>query len=103
MVVIIDGNQISQLQMTCHTGSLASNTLHSTTISKESVCKVVAQVKTWLIEDSGSVLLGNGKTNGIAKTLAEWTSCDFDSRGIVSFGMTGCDAVDLLEKLLVKS
>jgi hypothetical protein len=97
MVVIIDSNQVAQLKMTCHTSSLTSNTLHSTSISKEGVYMMVDQLKPGLIENSSGMLLGDGKTNSIAETLTKRSSCDFDSRGIVSFGMTGCNAVNLLK------
>jgi hypothetical protein len=42
------------------------------------------------------VRLGNGETNGIGETLAERASGDFDTGGIMRFGVTGADAVDLL-------
>ena len=38
----------------------------------------------------------NSKTDGIGKTLAKRTSGDLDTGGVVSFGVTRSDAVNLL-------
>jgi hypothetical protein len=97
VVVVINHNQVSKLKMTCHAGSLTGNTLHGTSISEEAVGIVVDEVKAGLVEDGSAVLLGNGKTDGIAETLTQRTSGHFDTRGIVGFGMSGCDGIDLLQ------
>ena len=57
---------------------------------------VVDQVEARLVEDGGSVRLANGETNGIGETLAKGTSGDLDTGSVVSLGMAGSDAVDLL-------
>jgi hypothetical protein len=98
VVVIIDGNQVAELQVASHRSSLAGNTLHSASIAEESVCEVVDQFESGLVEDGSSVLLCNGKTDGVGETLAERASGDLNTGGVVGFGMTGSDAVDLLEK-----
>ena len=96
MVVIVDGNQVTQLQVTRSGGSLASNSLHSTTITEDHVCVVVDEVKSRLVENGCGMRLRNSKTDGIGETLTKRASCDFDARGVVSFGVAGSDAVDLL-------
>jgi hypothetical protein len=42
--------------------------------------------------------LGHGETDGVSETLAERTSGDLDTGGVVSLGVTGGDAVNLLRK-----
>lgn len=96
MVVVVDGNQVAQLQMTGSRGSLTGNTLHSTAITEEHVCVVVDQLEARLVENGGSMRLRNSETDGIGETLAEWAGGDFNTGGVMSFGVTGCDAVDLL-------
>lgn len=96
MVVIINGNQVAELQVTSHGGSLAGNTLHSTAITEEAVCVVVDQIIARLVEDGGGVSLGNGQTNSVGETLPQRTSGDLNTRGVVSLGVTGGDAIKLL-------
>lgn len=96
MVVIVDGNQVAQLQVTRSGGSLASNSLHSTTITEDHVCVVVNEVESRLVEDGCGMRLRNSKTDGIGETLAKRASCDLDTGGVVSFGVAGSDAVNLL-------
>jgi hypothetical protein len=96
VVVIVDGNEVSELQVTGSGSSLAGNTLHSAAITEEHVDVVVDQLVAGLVEDGGGVLLSNGKTNGVGETLTERASRDFDTGGVVGLGVTGCDAVNLL-------
>lgn len=99
MVVIINGNQVAELQVTSHGGSLAGNTLHSTAITEEAVCVVVDQVIARLVEDGGGVSLGNCQTNSVGETLTQRTSGDLNTRGVVSLGVAGSDAVNLLRRI----
>jgi hypothetical protein len=62
---------------------------------------VVDQVEAGLVEDRGSVGLSHGETDGIGETLTERASGDFDTGGVMSLGVTGGDAVDLLQTLSV--
>jgi hypothetical protein len=101
MVIVVDADEISQLQMASHASGLASNTLHSAAITKEAVGMVVDNVETVLVINSSGVCLSNGKTDGISKTLAEWTGGDFDTGCVVGFRMARCDAVYLTEMLEV--
>lgn len=57
---------------------------------------VVDQLKVGLVEDSRGVLLSDGETDGVGETLAERAGRDLDTGGVVGFGVTGGDAVDLL-------
>jgi hypothetical protein len=96
VVVVVDGNEIAELQVASHRSSLAGNALHGAAITEEHEGVVVDQVEAGLVEDGGGVCLGNGETDGIAETLTERASGDFDAGGVVGLRVTGCDAVDLL-------
>ena len=96
MVVVVDGNQVAELQVTSSGSSLAGNTLHGTSITEEHVGVVVDELKARLVEDSRSVRLCNGKTDGIGETLTKRASSNLDTGGVVGLGVTGGDAVDLL-------
>lgn len=97
-VVIVDGNEVTKLQVTSHRGSLAGNTLHSTAVTEETVGVVVEEVIAGLVEGTSSLGLGNGKTNGVGETLTKRTSGDLNTGGVVSFGVTGSLAVELLQE-----
>jgi hypothetical protein len=62
---------------------------------------VVNQVIARLVEDGGGVSLSNGQTNSVGETLTQRTSGDLDTRGVVSLGVTGSDAINLSEALQV--
>jgi len=98
VVVIIDGNEVAELQVTGHGSSLAGNTLHRAAITEECECVVVDQLVAGLVEDGGSMPLSNGETDGVGEALAERTGGDLDTGGIVGFWVAGCDAVELLGK-----
>jgi hypothetical protein len=100
VVVVVDGNQITKLQVTSSRSSLASNALHGAAITEEAVCVVVEQSVSGLVEDATAVGLSNSQTNGVGETLAEGTSGHLNTRGVVSLGVAGSDAVDLLERKL---
>lgn len=101
MVVVVDGDQVAELQVTSSGGSLAGNTLHSAAIAKEDVGVVVDEVVARLVEDSAGVCLGNGETNGVGEALAQRTSGDLNAGSVVALGMPWGDAVDLAELLQV--
>lgn len=98
MVIVVDGNEVTELQVAGSTGSLASNTFHSTTITENGVGVIVEKIKAGLIEDRSSVSLCDSETHGVGETLAKGTGSDFDTRGVVGFGMTRGFATDLLWK-----
>lgn len=80
--------------MTGSRGGLGGNTLHGATITEEGVGVVVDEVEAGLVEGTGSLGLGNGKTNSVGETLTKRTSGDLNSGGVVSLGVTGGDAVN---------
>ena len=96
VVVIVDGNQVAQLQVTSHASGLAGNTLHGAAITEEHVGVVVEELIAGLVEDTGGVSLSDGQTNGVGETLTKGASGDLNTRGVVSLGVTGGDAVQLL-------
>ena len=99
VVVVVDGDQFTELQVTGHGSGLGGNTLHSATITEEGVGEVVDELETWLVEGGGGVSLGNGKTNSVGETLTKRTSGDLDTWGVVALWVTWCDAVELLRKM----
>jgi hypothetical protein len=98
VVVIVDTNQVAKLKVTGHGGGLGGNTLHNTAITEEHVGVVVEQIEAGLVVDTTGVGLGHGETDGVGKTLAERTSGDLNTGGVVGLGVTGGDAVNLLHK-----
>lgn len=96
VVVVVDGNEVAELQVTSHGGGLGGNTLHGTTITEESVGVVVEEVVAGLVEGGTDLGLGDGETDSVGETLTERTSGDLDTGGVVSLGVTGGDAVELL-------
>lgn len=101
VVVVPDGNQVSELKVTSQRAGLARDTLHQATIAEEAVCIVVNQVETVLVKCSSSVCLCHGQTDGVADTLTKGTGCDLNAGSVVGLGVTGCDAVDLLHYWLL--
>ena len=103
MVVVVNHNKVAELQVTGGRGGLGGDTFHGATITEEAVGVVVDQVETGLVEDGGSVSLGDGETDGVTETLTERTGGDLDTGGVVGLGVTGGDAVDLLFRRQKKS
>lgn len=98
MVVIVDSNEVAQLQVTSHGGSLTGNTLHGAAITEEGVSVVVEKIIAGLVEDTSRVSLGNGQADGVGETLAKRSSGDLNTGGVVGLGVTWGDAIELLEK-----
>ena len=101
LVIIVNANEIPQLQVTRKTGSFTGNALHGAAITKEAVGMIGEEVVTGLVEDGGSVSLGNGQTNGVAETLAQRAGGDFNTGGVISLGVAGSETVELSEMLQV--
>lgn len=97
VVVIVDADQVAQLEMSGEGSSLACDTLHGTTVTKDTVGVVVDKIISWLVEHGGSVGLSNRQTNCVGETLTQWAGCHLDTGGVVSLGMARGDAVDLLQ------
>lgn len=96
VVVVVDANEVTKLQVTSSRGGLGSDTLHGAPIAEEAVGVVCGDIKAGLIKNGTGVSLSDGKTDSVGKTLSEGTSGDFDTRSIVSLGVAGCDGVERL-------
>jgi hypothetical protein len=96
VVVIVDHDEVAELQVAGHGCGLGGDTLHSTAVTEEGVCVVVEQLVAGLVEDGGRVPLSNGKTDSVGKALAEGTSGDLDTGGVVGLRVTRSDRVNLL-------
>ena len=96
VVVVVDHDEVAELQVAGHGRSLGGDTLHSAAVTEEGVCVVVEQLVARLVEDGGRVPLSNGKTDSVGETLAERTSGDLDTGGVVGLRVTRSDGVNLL-------
>lgn len=96
MVIIIDHDEVSQLQVSCCASSFTRNTFHCTPIAKETKSMIVDYIIPRLVEYRSRVSLGNGKTNRIRETLTQRASCDLYARRIMNFRVARSDAVQSL-------
>jgi hypothetical protein len=101
VVVVVEGDQVAELEVTSGGGSLRGNTLHGAAITEEAVGVVVDKLVAGLVEGGSSLTLSHGKTDGVGETLAERTSGDLNAGGVVRLGVTRGLAVDLTEVLEV--
>lgn len=99
MVVVVDGDEVAELQVTSHTRGLARHTLHSAAITEEHKSVVVNEVEAVLVELSSAMCLSNSKSDSVCETLAQRTSRDLNTGGVVSLRVTRGDTVDLTESL----
>lgn len=97
MIVIVDTNQISKLQVTSCTSRFASNTLHSTSIAEEAVCVVVDKIEPRLVEYPGGVSLRDSKTDSVAEPLTKRAGSDLNTWSVMGLGVTRSDAVYVLK------
>lgn len=102
VVVIPDGNQVAKLKMAGQRAGLGRDTLHQAAIAEEGVCVVVNEVEAGLVEDCSGVCLSNSKTDGVGDTLAKRASGDLNTGSVVSLGVTGGNAVNRLERGIVR-
>jgi hypothetical protein len=96
VIIIIDGNEVTELEMSCHGGSLTGHTLHHASVAQEDIGVVIDQVEAGLVEYGSGVSLGHGKANSICKALSKWPSCNFNAFGIMRFRVAGGSAVNRL-------
>ena len=96
MVVVVEGDQVAELQVTSSGGGLGGDTLHGAAITEEGVCVVVDKLVAGLVEDSGGVPLSDGKTDGVGETLAKRAGGYLNTGGVVRLRVTRSDRVDLL-------
>jgi hypothetical protein len=101
VVVVVEGDQVAELEVTGSGGSLGGNTLHGAAITEEAVGVVVDKLVAGLVEGGSSLALGHGETDGVGETLAEGTSGDLNAGGVVGLGVTRGLGVDLAEVLEV--
>ena len=99
VVVVVEGNQVSELEVTGERGGLGRDTLLQATITGEHVGEVGEEGEAVLVEGGGEVGLGDGETDRVGETLAEGTGGDFDTLGVTRLGVTGGLGVDLTELL----
>jgi hypothetical protein len=54
------------------------------------------QVEAWLIENGRRMSLSDGKTDRVTEALTQRAGRNFNAWGIMGFGVSWCNAVDLL-------
>lgn len=96
VVIIINHDQVSQLQVTSSTCSFARDTLHRTAISEERKGMIADKVEARLVKLGSCVRLCNCETNSICESLTKGASGDFDTRCILTLWVSRSDAVDSL-------
>lgn len=115
LVVVVDGNHVTELQVPAISASLCyycknspgeraglgSDTLLKTSISEETVGVVVEDLETVLVVNGAHVGLGDSETDGVGDTLSERTGGDLDTVSDTDLGVTRGDGVDLSEVLQV--
>lgn len=57
MVVVIDHDQVAQLQVASGTRCFTSNALHSTAITKDTICMIVNDLEPRFVEMSSGLCL----------------------------------------------
>lgn len=101
VVVIVDGNQVPELQVTGEGSGFRSDTFLQASVTGEHVGVVVEDFKAVLVEDTAHVSLSHGQTDGVGETLTEGTGGNLDSLGNTDFRVTRGDRVQLPELLQV--
>lgn len=96
MVVIVQADEVTELQVTSKTGGFTGNTFLGTAITEDAVCVVVDQVVPWLVEYGTGVSLRDSKTNSVGDTLAQRAGGDLDTGGVVGLRVTRGDTAKLL-------
>lgn len=98
VVVVINGDEIAELQVSSQRCGFTGNTLHSATISKEHEGMICQKIESGLVEDGSRVPLSDRETDCISKSLTKRSGRDLDTRSIMRLWMARSDAVNLLHK-----
>jgi hypothetical protein len=97
VIVVIDSDQVSELQMPRQTSCFARNALLCTSVPEEDICVIVDYLEPRFIESCCGIGLSNGETDGVGKSLAKRASGDLDSRGVMGFRMSWRNAIQRLD------
>jgi hypothetical protein len=62
-----------------------TDTFHQTTVASDDIGVVIRQL---IAEASSQMTFGQSQADSIGETLAEWTSCDFDTSSVTALGVT---------------
>jgi hypothetical protein len=124
LVVVVDGDEVTELEVTVNSmnfhqrnvlddsgsanspsegSSLGRNTFHQATVTSEHEGVVVEDLETILVEGSSEVSLSDSETDSIGETLSERSSGDLDTVSYTEFGVTGSDRVELTELRKMKT
>lgn len=87
VVIIIEGNELTKLQVTSERASLRGNTFLKTAITEDDIGVVVEDLKTRFVVSSSKLSFSSSQTNGIGDTLTKRTSGDLNTFSINTFRM----------------
>lgn len=93
VVVIVNTDQVTQLQVTSGGRGLGGNTLHDTAVTEEHVSVVVDHVISGLVKDGGGVRLSNGEADAVGEALTEGASSNLNTRRIALYPKTNWLAI----------
>lgn len=95
VVVVIEGDQLTQFQCACKGAGFVRNALHQTTVAKKSIGVVIDNVVTVTVELCGQTLFGNRHTNSVGNALTQRTGRSLHARCIAVFRMPGSLGMEL--------
>ena len=89
MVVVIQGNQLSQTQVPGQGAGFSRNPFHIATVTQNHIGVVVHQIAVRLIETTGKMGFRHGQADRIGNALPEGTGGDFHTRSLKVLRVTG--------------
>lgn len=87
VVVIIEGNELTELQVTSKRTGLRGNTFLKTTITENDIGVVVEDLETRLVVGGSELSFSSSQTNGIGDTLTKRTGGDLNTLSVDTFRM----------------
>src|SRR5690606_23835002 len=97
MIVVVEVDNISKLQVTCQGSRFGSNPFHQIAVAADSVYLVVEQIEARLIIVRRQVFLGDGKPNAVSKALAKRAGSNVYAGSQSVLRMAGSFTVQLAE------
>ncbi|CAB4620630.1 unannotated protein [freshwater metagenome] len=96
VVVVVDGNELAEAQMSGHRSGFVTQTLFEITVATDHVGVMVEQLRA---ETGPEPMLGHRHSDGVRKSLTQRPGRDFDTCGVMGLGMTGSERTPLPEFL----
>ncbi|CAI8159462.1 MAG: Uncharacterised protein [Prochlorococcus marinus str. MIT 9215] len=90
VIVVVEGNQLSELEMAGQGAGFGRNTFLITAITHHHIGVVINDVGVSFIELGGEVSFSNSQTYSIRDAGTEWACCDFNARRFKGFRVARC-------------